>query len=113
MANQGFWRGLVQERNDLFCQFFDAFSAIVEENGGLINGDAARPLNGGLIMLRADAGAYLIYILGGGVAVVIACDGTRDTDVFRGFDDKNLVAEGVQAGFKENGGFEEEEWWID
>ena len=49
--------------------------------------------------LRADARAYLIYILGGGVAVVIACDGTRDTNVFGGFDNKNLVAEGVQTGF--------------
>ena len=103
----------MQERNDFFCQFINAFSAVINKNGGLINGDAARPLNGGLIMLRADAGAYLIYILGRGVAVVIACDGTRDADVFRGFDDKNLVAKFIQAGFIENGGFEEEEWWID
>ncbi len=32
VANQVFWRGLVQERNDLFCQFFDAFSAVVNKN---------------------------------------------------------------------------------
>ena len=49
--------------------------------------------------LCADACAYLIYILGGCVAVVIACDGTRDTDVFGGFDHNNLIADGVQPGF--------------
>ena len=32
VANQGFWRDLVQERNDLFCQFFDALFAVIDKN---------------------------------------------------------------------------------
>ena len=45
--------------------------------------------------------------------MVVAGDGTRYADVFGGIDHNNLIAKFIQAGFIQDGGFEEEEWWID
>ena len=63
--------------------------------------------------LRAYAGANLFYIGSGVEAVEVAGNDTGYTDLFRSIDDDDTIAEGVKAGLIEDGGFEEEEWWID
>lgn len=89
-------RGRLEELLDLIHYFFDGSVAVVEE-GEIALRD----------VLRVYASTDLIDIGRRSIAVVVAGDGSGDTDVFRCIDDNDAVAEEVKAGLKENGGLEE------
>ena len=55
-------------------------------------------------VLRVYASTNLIDIGRRSIAVVVAGDGSGDTDVFRSIDDNDTMAEEVKAGLKENSG---------
>ena len=94
---------------DVVHEIIDGREAVVEDSVRCM-------MYGGCRFLCAYTGTNLFYIRGRRIALVIAGNGTRNADLFRRIDDNNPVAEGVQSGFIENGGFEKEgrrKWWID
>ena len=96
---------------DRIGQIADGDGAVIKNNERPSSSTRPSPAppGGGEKILRADAGAYLIDVLRCGFAVVVPCDSAGDTDVLRCVNDDDPVAERIQAGLEEDGGFDKEQ----